>query len=54
MSVNSHNGWDRLKEIIVGTAERSAAVLSWEQQEPPKSDVINKAREVSSDLNVGS
>ena len=47
MSVNSHNGWDRLKEIVVGTADRSAAVLSWEQQEGPTLDVVKKAREVS-------
>lgn len=27
--INSHNEWDRLREIIVGTAEGSMAVLTW-------------------------
>ena len=27
--INSHNEWDKLREIIVGTAEGSMAVLTW-------------------------
>ncbi len=29
MKINSHNEWDKLKEIIVGTADGSVATLSW-------------------------
>ena len=27
MSVNSHNEWDKLKEVIVGTADGTTATL---------------------------
>ena len=27
--INSHNEWDKLREIIVGTAKGSMAVLTW-------------------------
>ena len=45
--INSHNEWDKLKEVIVGTAEGSAAVLSWERPEPPSTDLLRKARVLS-------
>ena len=32
--INSHNEWDKLREVIVGTAEGSAAVLTWTKPEP--------------------
>ena len=47
MSVNSHNEWDKLKEVIVGTADRSAAVLSWAKPEPPSLELLQRARELS-------
>ena len=47
MSVNSHNEWDKLREVIVGTAEGSAAVFSWDRPEPPSTDLLRKARELS-------
>ena len=31
MKLNSHNEWDKLKEIIVGTAKKSSVVLTWEK-----------------------
>jgi glycine amidinotransferase/scyllo-inosamine-4-phosphate amidinotransferase 1 len=47
MVLNSHNGWDKLKEIIVGTAEGSAAVLSWNQSDPPSTELIRRAQKLS-------
>jgi N-dimethylarginine dimethylaminohydrolase len=34
MKINSHNEWDRLREVIVGTAEGTHAVLTWPRPEP--------------------
>jgi|TARA_B100001971_G_C18256466_1_gene582593 glycine amidinotransferase/scyllo-inosamine-4-phosphate amidinotransferase 1 len=47
MSVNSHNEWDKLQEVIVGTAEGSAAVLSWSRPEPPSIELLREARNLS-------
>lgn len=49
MSINSHNGWDTLKEVVVGTADRTAAVLSWGNPEPPSLELLIKARELSAE-----
>ncbi len=34
MKINSHNEWDRLQEVIVGTADKTIAVLTWPKPEP--------------------
>lgn len=34
MKMNSHNEWDRLREVVVGTADRTMAVLTWPRPEP--------------------
>lgn len=34
MKINSHNEWDTLQEIIVGTVDRTAAVLTWPKPDP--------------------
>ena len=47
MPVNSHNEWDKLREVIVGTADGSAAVLSWSRAEPPSMELLQKARDLS-------
>ena len=47
MPVNSHNEWDKLREVIVGTAEGSAAVLQWAHREPPTVEKVSKARKLS-------
>ena len=36
MKLNSHNEWDKLKEIIVGTAKKSSVVLTWEKRNKNK------------------
>lgn len=33
MKLNSHNEWNRLKEIIVGNSKESTTVLSWEKKD---------------------
>ncbi len=47
MAVNSHNEWDNLKEVIVGTAEGSSAVLAWQHADPPTQDLMDKATRLS-------
>ena len=29
--INSHNEWDKIKEIIVGTGKNSTATLTWKR-----------------------
>lgn len=41
--INSHNEWDKLREIIVGTAEGSMAVLTWNKPGPIPQDTWDKA-----------
>lgn len=42
MKINSHNEWDKLKEIIVGTAE-SMACLIFSTPGPPSDEIIETA-----------
>jgi len=34
MKINSHNEWDKLKEVIVGTAQGTTATLTWLKPDP--------------------
>ncbi|MCE9613244.1 MAG: hypothetical protein K8T26_03155 [Lentisphaerae bacterium] len=45
--INSHNEWDPLREVIVGTAEGSAAVLTWTKPGPIPEDLRVKATELA-------
>lgn len=47
MKINSHNEWDKLQEVIVGTAQRSKPVLAWKNEEPPQRELIEQARALS-------
>jgi glycine amidinotransferase/scyllo-inosamine-4-phosphate amidinotransferase 1 len=47
MKINSHNEWDTLKEVIVGTADRSAAVLTWAKTDPIPEATAKKAYELA-------
>lgn len=40
MKINSHNEWDKLREIIVGTAEGTRAVLTWPRPDPFPEDTL--------------
>ena len=48
MKLNSHNGWDKLKEVIVGSAKNSCAVMTWKNQNQVLTeDLIKKALSLS-------
>ena len=40
MKINSHNEWDKLLEIIVGSARGTSAVIEWHKEEKIKSEVL--------------
>ena len=41
--INSHNEWDKLKEIIVGSAEGSRATLTWNKKEAIPEKLLEEA-----------
>ena len=41
--INSHNEWDKLKEIIVGTSKGTLPTLTWRGNEQPTEDLVEKA-----------
>ena len=43
MKVNSYNEWDKLREIIVGSAERSRGVMTWNSPDPIPDDILKRA-----------
>ena len=45
--VNSHNEWDKLKEIIVGTASGTTPTLSWMKPGPIPEATLEEARRIS-------
>jgi glycine amidinotransferase/scyllo-inosamine-4-phosphate amidinotransferase 1 len=49
LKINSHNEWDKLREIIVGSAKGTTAVLTWARPGPIPEDVARKAFELAKD-----
>jgi len=47
MKINSHNEWDKLREIVVGTAEGTSATLEWLSPEPIQESTLTKAYELA-------
>ena len=45
--LNSHNEWDRLKEVIVGTAQNTSAVLTWKKKQKLDNKIILKAKSLA-------
>ena len=45
--INSHNEWDQLREIIVGTAKGTKATLTWKGNQEPSKEALAKALELS-------
>ena len=43
MKLNSHNEWDKLLEVVVGTADRTMATLTWTKPEPIPESVNEEA-----------
>lgn len=41
--INSHNEWDKLLEVIVGSAEGTKAVLTWPRPDPIPPEVASQA-----------
>lgn len=49
LKINSHNEWDKLLEIIVGSAEGTKAVLTWPRPDPIPEEVARKAFKLAED-----
>ena len=47
MKLNSHNGWDKLKEVIVGTSKESSVVLTWDKNQKLDMRDVEKARKMA-------
>ena len=47
MKINSHNEWDKLKEIVVGSAAGSSGVLTWTKPGPIPRDVMEKGAKLA-------
>ena len=45
--INSHNEWDKLKEIIVGSADGSRASITWEKPGKIPEKVLEEAIKLS-------
>lgn len=43
MKINSHNEWDKLREVVLGSAGHTMAALTWERPELIPSGVLEKA-----------
>jgi len=46
VKINSHNDWDSLREIIVGSAEGTHAVLTWPRSDNPDPERLARAKEI--------
>lgn len=47
--INSHNEWDKLREIIVGSADGTFPVLTWAKPEPMSLTIFEKAQAIASE-----
>ena len=47
--INSHNEWDKLREIIVGTAEGTMPTLTWNKPGEIPRDILEKAYSLAYD-----
>ena len=45
--LNSHNEWDPLKEVIVGTAKNTVGTLSWLKPGPIDRSVLDEAKDLA-------
>ena len=44
MKINSFNEWDPLKEVILGSADKQSAVLTWETKSKIHEENFEKAK----------
>jgi glycine amidinotransferase/scyllo-inosamine-4-phosphate amidinotransferase 1 len=47
MKINSHNEWDKLQEVVLGTADRTMTVLTWSRPEPIPESVKEIAQQLA-------
>ena len=47
MKINSHNEWDKLREVVLGSADKQAAVLTWDRRDAIPEKSLKKAIELS-------
>ena len=47
--LNSHIEWDKLIEVIVGTAEGAVANLTWLSNEPISKEKLDEAKSLAQD-----
>ncbi len=47
MKINSYNEWDKLIEVIVGTADKTTATLSWMKPGPIPPKILEKANKLA-------
>jgi len=47
MKINSHNEWDKLREVVLGTADGMMAVLTWARPDPIPEPVLKAAYELA-------
>jgi len=47
LKINSHNEWDKLLEVIVGSAKGTKAVLTWPRPDPIPPDVAKQGFELA-------
>ena len=45
--INSHNEWDTLKEVIVGSAAKTVGTLSWLKPGPIPKEILSEAKELA-------
>ena len=41
--INSHNGWDKLKEVIVGTCEGTTGTITWDRKKKIDQKILDQA-----------
>ncbi len=52
MSVlNSHNEWDKLKEVIVGTSKKSFPVITWRKNYSLKRSILDEVKKIAQQAN---
>ena len=47
--LNSHNEWDKLKEVIVGSAANTSVVLTWKKSNNLDEKTIIEAKKIAKD-----
>ena len=47
MKINSHNEWDKLREVVLGTADKNMAVLTWNKPDPVPESALKTACELA-------